>query len=102
VRYLAFDLGGQNIRVNALSPGPIKTLSGAGIPGFREMLRYSELASPLHKLVTPEDVGKAAVWLCSDWGKLVTGQTIYIDAGYSAMGVPYGVLEAVRERPQED
>jgi enoyl-[acyl-carrier protein] reductase I len=102
VRYLAFDLGGQNIRVNALSPGPIKTLSGAGIPGFREMLRYSELASPLHKLVTPEDVGKAAVWLCSDWGRLVTGQTIYIDAGYSAMGVPYGVLEAVRERPQED
>ncbi|PJF37107.1 MAG: hypothetical protein CUN49_02140, partial [Candidatus Thermofonsia Clade 1 bacterium] len=49
----------------------------------------------------PEDVGKAAVWLCSDWGRLVTGQTIYIDAGYSAMGVPYGVLEAVRERSEE-
>jgi enoyl-[acyl-carrier protein] reductase I len=101
VRYLAYDLGGYNIRVNAISPGPIKTLSAAGIPGFREMLRYSELASPLHGLVTPEDVGKTALWLCSDWGKMVTGQTIYIDAGYSAMGIPYGALDAEREKPAE-
>ena len=94
VRYLAYDLGRKNIRVNAISPGPIKTLSAAGIPGFRDMLRFSELASPLQKLVTPEDVGHMAVFLASEGGKLITGQTMYIDAGYSVMGLPLGVLNA--------
>jgi enoyl-[acyl-carrier protein] reductase I len=98
VRYLAYELGGQNIRVNAISPGPIKTLSAAGIPGFRDMLHFSELASPLHGNVTPEDVGNAAIWLCSEWGRMVTGQTVYIDGGYSAMGLPMGVLESLEPK----
>ncbi|GAB4556275.1 MAG: enoyl-ACP reductase FabI [Anaerolineae bacterium] len=94
VRYLSYDLGASKIRVNAISPGPIKTLSASGIAGFRDMLRFSESASPLQELVTPEDVGKTALWLCSDWGKMVTGQTIYVDAGYSVMGLPLGALKA--------
>jgi enoyl-[acyl-carrier protein] reductase I len=98
VRYLAYDLGGQKIRVNAISPGPIKTLSASGIPGFRDMLHFSEQASPLHQLVTPEDVGKAALWLCSDWGRSVTAQTIYVDAGYNAMGLPLGALQAAEAK----
>jgi enoyl-[acyl-carrier protein] reductase I len=93
VRYLAYDLGGERIRVNAISPGPIKTLSAAGIPGFRDMLRFSEMAAPLHDLVSLEDVGRTALWLCSDWGRMVTGQTIYVDAGYSVMGLPLGALQ---------
>jgi enoyl-[acyl-carrier protein] reductase I len=96
VRYLSYDLGPKGIRVNALSPGPIKTLSAAGIAGMRDMLRFSRLASPLGELVSPEDVGNMAVWLCSDWGKLVTGQTMYIDAGYSAMGLPMRALDAIK------
>jgi enoyl-[acyl-carrier protein] reductase I len=98
VRYLAYELGEQKIRVNAISPGPIKTLSAAGIPGFRDMLRFSELASPLRANVTPEDVGNTAIWLCSDWGRMVTGQTVYVDGGYSAMGLPMGALETLEPK----
>lgn len=97
-RYLAYDLGPQHIRVNAISPGPIKTLSAAGIPGFRDMMRFGEMASPIPELVTPEDVGKTALWLCSDWGRLVTGQTIYVDSGYSIMGIPLRALLALEEQ----
>jgi enoyl-[acyl-carrier protein] reductase I len=102
VRYLAYDLGKHKIRVNAISPGPIKTLSAAGIPGFRDMLRFSEAAAPLGVLVTPEDVGKTALWLCSDWGTTITGQTVYVDAGYSVMGLPLGALEAAQTPPKEE
>jgi len=88
VRYLASDLGRQGIRVNAISAGAIKTLASAGISGFKAMYHFSEKAAPLGKLVTQEDVGNTAVWLCSDWGRVVTGDTVYVDAGYNIMGLP--------------
>jgi enoyl-[acyl-carrier protein] reductase I len=87
VRYLAADLGPQGIRVNALSPGPIKTLAAAGVPGFRLMLSYSEKVAPLRSQVTQEDVGNVAVFLASDWGRQVTGETVYIDGGYHILGL---------------
>jgi len=87
-RYLAADLGAKKIRVNAISAGPIKTLAASGIAGFRAMLRFSEAAAPLQRLVTPEDVGNTALWLSSDYGTAITGETIYVDAGYHIMGLP--------------
>ena len=87
VRYLAADLGPQGIRVNALSPGPIKTLAAAGVPGFRMMLKYSEKVTPLRSQVTQEDVGNVAVFLASDWSRQVTGETVYIDGGYHILGL---------------
>ena len=87
MRYLAVDLGPQNIRVNAISAGPIKTLAAAGISGFRMMLKYSEEAAPLHRLITQEDVGNTALWLASDLSSAVTGETIYVDAGYNILGL---------------
>jgi enoyl-[acyl-carrier protein] reductase I len=88
VRYLASDLGPRNIRVNAISAGAIKTLSAAGIAGFRKMANLSAEVAPLRRLVTQEDVGNTAVWLSSDWGASVTGETIYVDAGYNILGIP--------------
>ncbi len=87
VRYLAADMGPEGIRVNTLSPGPIKTLASAGVPGFKTMLHYSEKVSPLRQLVTQEDVGNVAVFLASDWGKQVTGETLHIDGGYNILGL---------------
>lgn len=87
VRYLAVDLGPQGVRVNALSPGPIKTLAAAGVPGFRTMLNYADKIAPLRTQVTQEDVGNVAAFLASDWGKLITGETIYIDGGYHVLGL---------------
>lgn len=86
-RYLANDLGPKGIRVNAISAGPIKTLAAAGVPGFRLMLKYSEKASPLRSLVTQEDVGNAALFLASDMGRMVTGEILYVDAGYNILGM---------------
>ncbi|NLX08356.1 MAG: enoyl-ACP reductase [Chloroflexi bacterium] len=87
VRYLAADLGPQGVRVNSLSPGPIRTLAAAGVPGFRVMLHYAEKVSPTRGLATQEDVGNVAVFLASDWGRQVTGETIYIDGGYHVLGL---------------
>jgi enoyl-[acyl-carrier protein] reductase I len=87
-RYLAADLGPQNIRVNAISAGPIKTLSAAGIAGFRKMLKYTEERAPLRRNVTQEEVGKTALWLCSDLSSGVTGEVVYVDAGYNILGMP--------------
>jgi len=87
-RYLAYDLGRQKIRVNAISAGPIKTLAAAGVGGFRSMLDYCEKNAPLNRLVTTEDVGNTALALCSDLGSAVTGEVIYVDAGFSIMGMP--------------
>lgn len=87
VRYLAADLGPQGIRVNALSPGPIKTLAASGVPGFRTMLKYSEKITPLRSLVSQEDVGNVAAFLASDAGRQITGETIYIDGGYHILGL---------------
>lgn len=86
-RYLANDLGSKGIRVNAISAGPIKTLAAAGVPGFRLMLKYSEKASPLRKLVTQEEVGAAALFLLSDLGSAVTGEVMHVDAGYNILGM---------------
>lgn len=86
-RYLANDLGPKNIRVNAISAGPIKTLAAAGVPGFRLMLKYSEKAAPLRRLVSQEDVGNTALWLASDLGSAVTGEVVHVDAGYNILGL---------------
>ena len=87
-RYLAADLGPQNIRVNAISAGPIKTLSAAGISGFRKMLKYTEERSPLRRNVTQHEVGQTALWLCSELSSGVTGEVVYVDAGYNILGMP--------------
>jgi enoyl-[acyl-carrier protein] reductase I len=88
VRYLAADLGAENIRVNAISAGPIKTLAAAGVKGFRNMLSYAEKVAPLKRNVTIEEVGNAAAFLCSDLASGITGEIMYVDAGYSTVGVP--------------
>jgi enoyl-[acyl-carrier protein] reductase I len=88
VRYLAADLGPQNIRLNAISAGPIKTLSAGGIAGFRKMLSYSEERAPLRRNVTQSEVGDTALWLCSDLSSGVTGEIIHVDAGYNILGMP--------------
>lgn len=87
-RYLAADLGPQNIRVNAISAGPIKTLAAAGIAGFRKMLSYVGERAPLRRNVNQEEVGKTALWLCSDLSSGVTGEVVYVDAGYHILGMP--------------
>jgi enoyl-[acyl-carrier protein] reductase I len=86
VRYLAADLGPRNIRVNAISAGPIRTLAASGIADFRTMHRNFASVAPLRRNVTIEDVGKTAVWLCSDWASAVTSETIYVDAGFHNIG----------------
>jgi enoyl-[acyl-carrier protein] reductase I len=86
-RYLANDLGEKGIRVNAISAGPIKTLAAAGVPGIRMMLKYSEKASPLRKLVSQEDVGNAALFLASDLSTSITGEIMYVDAGFNILGM---------------
>ena len=87
VRYLANDLGPRNIRVNAISAGPIRTLAASGISGFRSMHKSFADTAPLRRNVTIEDVGKAAIWLCSDWSSAVTGEIIYVDAGFRNVSV---------------
>ena len=89
-RYLANDLGKQGIRVNAISAGPIKTLSAAGVPGLRTFLKYAEKASPLRRNVTQEEVGDTALWLASDLSRAVTGEVIHVDAGYNILGLTAG------------
>ena len=85
-RYLAAELGPQNVRVNAISAGAIKTLAAAGIPGFRDMLRFTQQASPLRSLVQQRDVGDAALFLASDLSRQVTGEILHVDAGYNVLG----------------
>jgi enoyl-[acyl-carrier protein] reductase I len=87
VRYLAADLGRNNIRVNAISAGPIKTLAASGIGDFRYILRWNELNSPLKRNVTTDEVGGAAVFLLSDLGAAVTGEVLHVDAGYHTVGM---------------
>ncbi len=87
VKYLAVDLGRDNIRVNAISAGPIKTLAASGIGDFRYILKWNELNSPLKRNVTIEDVGGAGLYLCSDLASGVTGETHYVDAGYQVVGM---------------
>ena len=90
VRYMAASLGPDNIRVNAISAGPIKTLAAKGISDFNKLLDYAERNSPLRRNVTIEEVGNAAAFLCSDLAAGITGEIMYVDAGYNstAMAVP--------------
>jgi enoyl-[acyl-carrier protein] reductase I len=86
VRYLANDLGAQNIRVNAISAGPIKTLAARGISGLGEMLKSHAERAPLKRNVEPGEVGATAAFLLSEAGSGITGETIYVDCGYNIMG----------------
>ncbi|MFZ9520917.1 MAG: enoyl-ACP reductase FabI [Silvanigrellaceae bacterium] len=86
-RYLAEDLGPQGIRVNSISAGPIRTLSSSAIPGMRNMLDYSQKFSPLRRNITGEDVARSALFLLSDLGSGVTGETLHVDCGYHVMGM---------------
>ena len=87
VRYLAWDLGQKNIRVNAISAGPVRTLAARSIAGFPTMEAIVEERSPLHRHIDADDVGAAAAYLLSDDAKNVTGTTMYVDSGYHAMGM---------------
>lgn len=87
VRYLAVDLGPQNIRVNALSAGPIKTLAASGIGDFRYILKWNEYNSPLRKTVSIDEVGDAAVYLLSPLSRGVTGEVHHVDSGYHVVGM---------------
>ncbi|MFQ5959594.1 MAG: enoyl-ACP reductase FabI [Alphaproteobacteria bacterium] len=87
VRYLAADLGGQDIRVNAISAGPIRTLAASGIGDFRYILKWNEYNSPLKRNVTTDEVGGAALYLLSDLGSGVTGEVHHVDCGYHVIGM---------------
>lgn len=86
VRYLASDLGPLGIRINAISAGPIKTLAASGIRDFKTMLKHHAAAAPMKRNVTQEEVGKTALYLCSDLASGVTGEVVHVDCGYSIMG----------------
>ena len=87
VRYLAADLGPRNIRVNAISAGPIQTLSARGVAGLSTMLKHHAERAPLHRNVEPREVGNTALFLCSSLSSGITGETIYVDCGYNVMGL---------------
>ena len=87
VKYLAVDLGGQNIRVNAISAGPVKTLAASGIGDFRYILKWNEFNSPLNRNSTLADVGGAGVYLLSDLGSGTTGENLHVDSGYHVVGM---------------
>ncbi len=89
VRFLAADLGPRGIRVNGISAGPIKTLASAGVSGLRKMLSRVAEASPIRRNVTQEDVGNAAAFLCSPLAAGITGEILYVDGGYSTIGMSF-------------
>lgn len=87
VRYLAWDMGPDNVRVNALSAGPVRTLAARGIPGFGDMVDNATERSPLRRPIDADEVADAALFLCSDLARAVTGETLHVDAGYHAMAI---------------
>jgi enoyl-[acyl-carrier protein] reductase I len=93
VRYLAYDLGGQQVRVNAISAGPVKTLSAGAFTGFRDMLRYVGERAPLRRNISQEEVARAALFLLSDLSSGITGEVMHVDAGYNILGM----MEPVEE-----
>lgn len=97
VRYLAYDLGPRDIRVNALSAGPVQTISGRGA-GVDEMLGLYEAMAPLGRNITHEEVGKSGVYLLSDMSSGVTGEILHVDAGYNAMGSPGRLLDKFKAK----
>jgi len=88
VRYLAVDLGKDGIRINAISAGPVRTLSASGVSGFKKMHRLFEQISPLRRPLSIDDLGNAAVYLCSEMSRGTTGEIHYVDGGYNIIGVP--------------
>jgi enoyl-[acyl-carrier protein] reductase I len=88
VRYLAVDLGKEGIRVNAISAGPVRTLAAAGVSGFKKMYKLFEQTSPMRRPLSIDDLGNAAVYLCSDLSRGTTGEIHYVDGGYNIIGVP--------------
>jgi enoyl-[acyl-carrier protein] reductase I len=88
VRYLAVDLGKEGIRVNAISAGPVRTLSASGVTGFKKMHRLFEQISPMRRPLSIDDLGNAAVYLCSGLSRGTTGEIHYVDGGYNLIGVP--------------
>jgi enoyl-[acyl-carrier protein] reductase I len=103
VRYLAVDFGGQAIRVNAISSGPIRTLAGAGIGSARAMFSYQQRHSPLRRGVTLDELGGAALYLLSDLSTGVTGEIHFVDSGYNVITMPHpDALRADQQRPPED
>jgi enoyl-[acyl-carrier protein] reductase I len=93
-RYLAYDLGPEQIRVNAISAGPIRTLSAAGVGGFRDMYKHFADMSPMRENVTIEDIGNAAVFLASDLSTRITGDVLFVDSGFNIVGVQMGPKES--------
>ena len=89
VRFMAADLGPRGIRVNGISAGPIKTLAAAGIAGFRKMLNRVAEVAPMRRNVTPEDVGNAAAFLCSDLAAGITAEILYVDSGFNSVGMSF-------------
>jgi enoyl-[acyl-carrier protein] reductase I len=87
VRYLAAELGPQKVRVNAISAGPIRTLASSAVGGILDMIHHVEEIAPLRRTVTQQEVGNAAAFLCSDLASGITGQVLYVDSGYSIMGM---------------
>jgi enoyl-[acyl-carrier protein] reductase I len=96
VRYLAADLGGQKIRVNAISAGPIKTLAARGIGGLSEMLKVHATRAPLQRNIEPAEVGNAALFLASDLSSGVSGEVLYVDCGYNVVAFASAELEHMR------
>jgi enoyl-[acyl-carrier protein] reductase I len=89
VRFLALDLGASGIRINAISAGPIRTLAASGVKGIRQMIAQVAASSPLKRSITIEDVGNAAAFLCSDLAAGITGQVVYVDAGFNIVGMAF-------------
>ncbi|MBD1850638.1 enoyl-ACP reductase FabI [Leptolyngbya sp. FACHB-711] len=87
VRYLAFEMGSQNVRVNGISAGPIRTLASSAVGGILDMIHHVEEVAPLRRTVTQAEVGNTAAFLCSDLATGITGQILYVDAGYEIMGM---------------
>lgn len=92
VRYLASSLGGQGIRVNAISAGPIRTLAASGIKSFRKMLDVSEKIAPLQRNVNQEEVGNAALFLLSPWASGITGEILFVDAGFNTVAISEQIM----------
>jgi enoyl-[acyl-carrier protein] reductase I len=92
-RYLAYDFGPQQVRVNAISAGPIRTLAAAGVGGFRDMYKHFADMSPMRENITIDDVGNAAIFLASDLSSRITGDVLYVDSGFNIMGVQMGPKE---------
>lgn len=88
VRYLAYNLGPENIRVNGISAGAVRTLAASAVKSFRKMLTYGEKVSPLHRNVSLEEIGNSAVFLCSDLSSGITGEILHVDAGLNIVGFP--------------